>query len=217
MVSFIAYVDGKQVMKQDNYACFAPLNGVSQRTPSTSKLSVEYEMIRCHMKPDRILDWHNRCNSWNFAAEYRIKDNTFYFKVVRKTSYISLLAPLVIRRYMVEFPSVVNKTYEFIEKYPNLNDFTLFQLAHYSCAINNTNHAFLGTSPYMDAGAIRKLVDAETIKDRLENFKPSNGIGLNDFIKRDKDPMTSMNSSSTKFAQYFFSEETVGDLIQTLS
>jgi hypothetical protein len=139
---------------------------------------------------------------------------------------------LAARRYLEErpFPAVIELFFELCEKYPEVDNFYLFQLAHYYDSNKNdkyndesfnSNHAFLSNySNIYSGGILRNLCTVENFQKNIKAHKEFYPIGLDLMIKnsqRESSNFVKKDCSISDFQKYFESEEKLQELISKLT
>lgn len=217
-----------QIIKNDKvienwlcgYACFSTTRKF--RGDKNNKISVDYTYYNCPFKSEQVMFFHEECNRWGFKAEHTLKEGRHTFSVTKRpNNYLSLLAPLVSRRYMEENTSLIKVWFQLVKEFPDIETFYLFQLCHYlgGTEYYNPNHTFLSNQIYFNSGKLRKLVPTEALKSLLKEDSPYGNeeydtIGLDQLIKNKTESSTKI---SFEKVSEFYKDGKLLDLIKLLT
>lgn len=216
-VSYQVFRKDKLVEDQSGgYACFSSVREF-KNTPA-GELSVMYKFMSKHFLQEQIEFFHQESNRWGFTAEHTLENGKNYFKVVKGDTYLSVLAPLVMRRYLEEMTGISKIWFDLVKRYPDIETFSLFQISHYEENLYyNSNHAFLSNDIYNgDGGKLRKIVPVEVMRERVKEFTPSDSyvVGLNKLISLPNDHVSTVD---IKTVQEYYKANKIAELIELMS
>ena len=199
----------------ESYMCFAPVRSLPVNSDG---YIIKYKLTNINFTAEQTKQYNDFWNENGLVAEVTIDEKGIEFTVnYNKTTdnYFHILSTLCARRYMEEEPLdiIIKDWFMLINKFPSIDKFYLFQLAHYyrdNYTGYNSNHAFIGVrSDFYTGPYIRFLCNKEQFKDRLKSHATLNGM-FGEF----KSPITKKDFVT---ATHFANEESVNNLIKSLS
>jgi len=196
----------------DEAACFSALKSHKDR----ENIFVDFKVFkkRTSFTEKQIAEYNGLCNKWlNTKVTLTVEEDCYIFRAFKNKTYLSILCPLVLRRYLQEESQILRYFFDLKEKYkkPNKNKlFSLFCVSHYAVEINNSNHTFLYSGSY---GRIYDLITPKQWEEKINDpeFQRKVYIGMSESIRGE----LSFSKLNKTVKEYF--PERVDELIKKLT
>jgi len=216
-VSYQAFRKGKLIDdKKSGYMCFSSLRDLF-RDGNPEPITAEYSYTTDFFSPEQMTIFNDEANRWGCLADYAFDGKIHKFVVAQGKTYLSLLSPLVIRRYMEEQPDLIKIWFSLKEAYPDIESFYLFQLCHYFAEdyYYNANHTFLSGDIYNGYnGKTKNLVDVAMFARRVAEYVLPLYVGLNKLITHEVKPASDID---IKDLLPFYTNKKVDKLVKLLT